>query len=171
VASTTGVTLAAAVRPDVNIDITRDSFVGPGGGESDRGVGRRRGNPHRIPFEQVAHYQRIVVNPFLGVLAWVIMVAVIGAGVRRHSVTVFLSGLSLLLVGFALQQFHCLDCGATGWLYRYKRHACPSVVARYENVEFRPIRLPNVPTQVTIWTYVLAGALLLLLMFLGGPGR
>jgi hypothetical protein len=161
----------AAVRPGVNTDRARDSFVDPGGGASDRGVEGRRRSPHGIPFEFVAHYQRIVVNPFLGVLAWAIMVAVIDAGVRRRSLTLFLSGLSLLVVGFAVQQFHCLDCGATGWLYRYRRHACASVVARYENVEFRRIRIPNVPTQVTIWTYVLAGALLLFLLFLGGPGR
>jgi hypothetical protein len=140
-------------------------------GAIDRGVEEGRSSPPRIPLDFLADHQRIVVNPFLGVLAWVGTVVLIEVGVRRRSLALFLAGVGLLIVGFVLHQFHCLDCGATGWLYHYRRHACPSVVARYENREARRFRIPNVPTQVTIWIYVLAGALFLLLLWMGGPRR
>jgi len=145
--------------------------VDPGQGTFDRDVDSQPGLPARVPFESLREYQRIVVNPLLGVLAWLVMFALIRAGVKSRSSTLFLIGLSLVFVGLFLHQFHCLDCGATGWLFRYRRHACPSVVARYENREVRRFRLPNVPTQLTIWFYFLAGALLSVVLFLSTPRR
>jgi hypothetical protein len=145
--------------------------VDPGRGAFDHDLDSRPGSRPRVPFESVPDYQRILVNPFLGVLAWVVMFALIDAGVKHQSLTLFLTGLSLMLAGLFLGQFHCLDCGATGWLYGYRRHACPSVVARYENREVRRFRIPRVWTQVTIWVYLLTGAALSVVLFLSGPGR
>jgi hypothetical protein len=124
-----------------------------------------------LRIELLPDYQRIVVNPFLAVVDWVATVALIDAGVRRRSLTLFLCGLVLLFIGFLLPQFHCLDCGATGWLYRFRGHACPSVVARYESGEERRFGVPRVPAQITIWVYFLAGALLFWLLVLAAPRR
>jgi hypothetical protein len=134
----------------------------------DRDLDSAPGSSPRIRLEFLAEYQRIVVNPFLGILAWVGMVALASAGVRRRNLTLFLLGMGLLFIGFLVQQFHCLDCGATGWLYRFRRHACPSVVARYEHGEVPRFRLPNIATQVTIWIYFLAGVLFVALLVLLG---
>jgi hypothetical protein len=92
----------------------------------------------------------------------------IRAGVKYQSATLFLLGLSLLFVAFFFLQFHCLDCGTTDWLIRYRRHACPMIVARYQDRHAGRVRVPSVKTQMTIWFYFLAGALLLLGVFLSG---
>jgi len=143
--------------------------VDPGPGTFDRDVDAQAGRPSRVPIELLPEYQRIVVNPLLGVLAWLAMIALLNAGVRSRSLTLFLIGLSLLFLGLLFQQFHCLDCGATGWLFRYRSHACPKIVARYQDREVRRFRLPNVTTQITIWIYLLAGVLLLLVLLLNAP--
>jgi len=143
--------------------------VDPGRGTFDRDVDFQPGRQPRVPIELLPEYQRIVVNPLLGVLAWMAMTALLSAGVRSRSLTLFLIGLSLLFVGFFLPQFHCLDCGATGWLFRYRSHACPKVVARYQDREAGRFGVPNVATQITIWFYVLAGVLLLLVFLLNAP--
>jgi len=141
--------------------------VDPGRGTFDRDLDAPPVSPPRIPFELLREYQRLVVNPLLGVLAWLATFALIRAGVKRQSPTLFLTGLSLLFIAFFLHQFHCLDCGATDWLFRYRRHACPSIVARYQNHAVRRFRIPSVATQITIWFYLLGGALLLVLILLG----
>jgi hypothetical protein len=92
-------------------------------------------------------------------------------GVRSRSLVLFLLGIGLGFVGFFVQQFHCLDCGTTGWLYGYRHHACPMVVARYESREVRHYLVPRVPTQVTIWFYVLLACFLAVVLYLGGAAR
>jgi hypothetical protein len=161
--------MRATIRSRVERRQARDAVVDPGQGTFDRDVDSQPGRPPRVPIESLPEYQRIVVNPFLGVLTWLVMFALIRAGVRSQSSTLFLIGLSLLFVAFVFLQFHCLDCGATGWLFRYRRHACPSVVARYQNREVGRFRVPNVKIQMTIWFYLLAGALFLLVLFLSAP--
>ena len=105
----------------------------PGQGTFDRDVDSQPGRPPRVPFESVPEYQRLVANPFLAVLAWLVDVSLMRAAMKSRSSTLFLIGLSLLFVAFFFLQFHCLDCGATGWLFRYRSHACPAVVARYQD--------------------------------------
>jgi len=149
----------------------KDTIVDPDQGTFDRDVDSQPGLPPRVPFESLPEYQRILVNPFLGILIWLAMFALIRDGVRNRSLLQFLMGLSLLFVGFFCHQFHCLDCGRTGWLFRFRRHACPSVVARYENREVRRSRIPNVPTQVMIWFYFVGIALLAVLLILSALRR
>jgi len=143
--------------------------VEPGQGTFDRDVDSHPGRPPRVPFESLPSYQRIVVNPLLGVLVWLVMFALIRAGVKSQSSTLFLIGSSLFFAAFFLHQFHCLDCGATDWLFRYRHHACPLIVARSQNREGGRFRFPSVKTQIMIWLYLVAGALLLLLLFLNAP--
>jgi len=148
---------------------TKEKSVESGRDTFDRDVDSQAGRLPRVPKELLTEYQRIVVNPLLGVLAWVATTALLSVGVRRRSLALFLSGLSLLVVGFLVHQFHCLDCGATGWLVRYRSHACPKVLARYQEREFRRFRVPNVATQITIWFYLLAAVLLLVVLLLNSP--
>jgi hypothetical protein len=100
--------------------------------------------------------QRLVTNPFLGIFWLVLMV-----GLIRHALAIksllwlglALSG--LLLLGFLLQ-YHCRDCGATGVLFRWRSHACPSVLARQRAGLRRRIPGPNPYTQLILWVYLLA---------------
>src|SRR5262245_59466578 len=75
----------------------------------------------------IESYQRLVANPLLAVSSWVVVVALIRASVQYHRFALFVAGVALFFIAFFLLQFHCLDCGSTGWLLRYGMHACPAV--------------------------------------------
>ncbi len=68
--------------------------------------------------------------------------------------------MGLGLVGYLLQ-YHCLDCGATGRLFRWKWHACPSVRARQQTGRPRRFRGPNPVLQTVLWVYILMGLAIL----------
>ena len=82
-------------------------------------------------------------------------------GVEHQNLTMLLVGLALTFVPFLLLQFHCLDCGATGWLFRRARHACPAVVMRCENRVVRRFRGPGVKTQLIAWFILIASVFVL----------
>jgi hypothetical protein len=117
----------------------------------------------------VVPFQRLVVNPFLAVLVFIIIVALWREGVTRRSPALFQLGVGLVLVDVFLLQYHCLDCGATGWLLRYRRHACPTVMLRWQRGEWRRFRGPGVKLQLVAWLILVAAALvLILIMWIGG---
>jgi hypothetical protein len=126
---------------------------------------RRPGpRPSRPPFLP-QEYQRLVANPFLalvGLIAWV--AAFRWALIRRSLAEVGIALLGLVAVFFLLQ-YHCLDCGATGLLYRWKSHACECVRARQEADRVRRFRGPNPVLQTVFWGYLLAGAAVLAVAF------
>ena len=74
--------------------------------------------PSTVPNVPVDEYQRLVANPFLAVLGWLAMFGLLREAVRRQNLALFMTGIILLFVACFLLQFHCLDCGATGWLLR-----------------------------------------------------
>ena len=115
-------------------------------------------------------FQRLVANPFLAVF-WLIVLF----GVLRQALAIK----SLVLVGLAicgllalghLLQYHCRDCGATGLLFRWKSHVCPSVLARQQTGRARRIRGPNPYTQLVLWIYVLLATGILLAVVLRQVG-
>jgi len=122
--------------------------------------------PRRVrrTVEPIGECQRLIANPFLAVLCWVAVFFVIRQGLRMHSLPLFLGGLGLLFVPILLVQYHCLDCGATGWLFRSRSHACPVVVARHQNPGAWRRRGPRVETQIILWVYCLMAASLLFLV-------
>ena len=65
---------------------------------------------------------------------------------------------SVFALALLLIQFHCLDCGATGWLFRYQQHACPRVVARWQNQVVRRFHGPRLRIQLIAWFIVTAAA-------------
>lgn len=105
-------------------------------------------------------YQRLLANPFLGLLglmAWV--------GMLRHLIVRGLAGpadlvlgLVVLLSGLGLPRlfhYHCLDCGKTGPLLRWKQHLCPRVAERHFAGRPRRFRGPPPTVQIIVWLYVL----------------
>ncbi len=103
-------------------------------------------------------YQRLVVNPFLAFLALIGWVALTRHGYRERSLMAFLLAQVFPVLAFFAVQYHCLDCGATGRLSRWKGHACESVVARRLAGRPRRVRGPNPRSQLLIWIYGLMAA-------------
>ncbi len=98
-------------------------------------------------------YQRLVVNPFLALLALIGWVALMRFGFRERLLLAFLLAQVLPVMAFFAVQYHCLDCGATGCLSRWKDHACESVVARQLAGRPRRFRGPNPRAQMLFWIY------------------
>jgi hypothetical protein len=108
--------------------------------------------------------KRLVVNPFLVVMDWLVAFAILRAAIARVNFKLFQVGAILLLVGFLLVQYHCLDCGKTGWVLRHRRHACRGDVARWQNRRLLPRVFPSVGTQIVMWCFLLAMAAFLWLV-------
>jgi hypothetical protein len=144
----------------------KDSSVQSGPDVFDRDLDPQPHRPARSDLRSIVPFQRLIVNPFLTVLGFVIIVAIWYEAFNRRATGLLQLGVALLLgVGF-LVQYHCLDCGKTGWLFRYRRHACPAVVARWELGERRRFRGPGVRAQLWLWFIVLASACVLGLAWL-----
>jgi len=114
------------------------------------------------PAPEAGEYRRILVNPFLGFLAtalWVRAVFVIAHAETilglPQTVTAPLWCASIWLIP-RLFRFHCLDCGRSGRLWRWKEHVCPTVAERVASGRTRTVRGPSPWVQLLIWVYVLA---------------
>src|SRR5262249_13185234 len=103
-------------------------------------------------------YLRLVANPFLAAsagLAWLwFLFHVVAEFVSMRSpftpvVALVMVGLLALIV--PLFQYHCLDCGATGRLSRWRRHICMVSASRRERGRPRRLRGPSPPAQVVLW--------------------
>jgi hypothetical protein len=106
-------------------------------------------------------YQRLLANPFLalfGLIAWIgglnALVVRQVAGAMSGAFAIALALLILFLP--RLLHYHCLDCGATGPLRRWRQHACAAVLARAESGRRRRLRGVTPPWQVVVWFWVLA---------------
>lgn len=109
-------------------------------------------------------YLRIAANPFLGLaglVAW-LMVGKWFLTVLKRSpeligplapILVILLIASLWLLPY-LFHYHCLDCGGSGRLSRWTRHACPTSV--YRRLAGRPRRWrgPTPFTQIVLWLWL-----------------
>lgn len=129
-----------------------------------------------LDFEPEA-YLRLVANPFLalfGFLVWLrVLLGIVTMFAGRRELmgplapiigVVMLAFLWLLL---GLFQFHCLDCGKTGRLSRWREHACPPSVERRLSGRRRRLRGPTPPVQILLWLW----GLLMLGWFLVPLGR
>jgi hypothetical protein len=143
--------------------------VDPGPGVYDHDLDSQPSGPVRPRDESIAPYQRLVVNPLLAVLAVVITVAIERWALENRYLGMFELGFGLLALEFFLVQYHCRDCGATGFLLRFRRHACPAVVARSHRGERPRFRGPGVRLQLVVWAIVLASASVLVMIMLLAP--
>ncbi|MHC5537568.1 hypothetical protein ACYOEI_04980 [Singulisphaera rosea] len=111
--------------------------------------------PPRVVLEsQLAAHQRLVANPFLAFLALIVWVMGIHFAYSSKDLPILIMFL-LGLIGIGLLfQYHCLDCGSTGNLLRWRRHACERVIARQESGRVRRFRGPNPAIQTLLWSYM-----------------
>ncbi|MEW4570753.1 hypothetical protein AB1L88_23045 [Tautonia sp. JC769] len=107
-------------------------------------------------------YRRILANPFLGFLGIGLWVAALRQAVvnriDRLGLVLAFGGLALLAVVVLprLFRYHCLDCGRSGRLTRWKRHVCPAVARRIVEGRPRRFRGPRPLAQTFFWAVVLA---------------
>jgi len=112
-----------------------------------------------VPVDAIAWHQRLVINPLVAILCTLAAVALIQHSLRTRNVLLFCAALGVMFLSLLLIQFHCRDCGATGWYLHSSSHACAAVVARWrQNISARSGL--RAKTQLLIWTYVLIFALL-----------
>jgi hypothetical protein len=106
-------------------------------------------------------YLRVIANPFLGLFALLVWLAALYALVA-WGVAGLLTPIALILLIASLGllpgcfQYHCLDCGATGPLRRWKRHVCPRVAERRFSGLGRRWRGPPPAVQVILWLWLFA---------------
>lgn len=122
-------------------------------------------------------YRRVLANPFLGFLGialWVVGLryTMLLFEMERPAVSILIL-VVLLAVAIRIPRlfhFHCLDCGRTGSLRRWKEHICPAVARRL--LEGRPLRFPGPRplVQLLFWGYFLA-VLLVIASFSGLTSR
>ena len=105
-------------------------------------------------------YLRLVANPFLALVAlvaWLMALyeSIFGgfAGALTPMLVVILLA-ALGLLPFTLQ-FHCLDCGGTGRLSRWKKHACHMAMHRRDSGVRRRFRGPGPSLQLVLWVWFL----------------
>lgn len=126
------------------------------------------GQGRPMPAGPIDGYRRILANPMLSALVSVLAIMLIRSAVRRGEFLGFFFGVGFLLLSFLFIQFHCLDCGATGWARKLDRHACPHAVARWHSGRRGWLVLPSLRFQLTAWAILLlsAGVLFLILFVL-----
>jgi hypothetical protein len=114
----------------------------------------------------VEEFQRLVANPFLALFWLIVLCGLVREALAEKNLgLVGIAACGLLVIGHLLQ-YHCRDCGATGLLFRWRSHACPSVLARQQTGRARRFRGPNPTTQLVLWIYVVIGTGILLAVVL-----
>lgn len=115
------------------------------------------------------YYLRIMANPFLAVAAMILDGLAAAAVFRRQETGAIVLGSACVAIGLFLSpgllQYHCLDCGETGRLRRWRLHVCPKSTARYLSGRRRRLRGPSPGFQILLWL-ALFGYLLLVLRVL-----
>ena len=108
--------------------------------------------------------RRILANPYLGLLGLGLWLALLRLAVLAMAeapqygyLLIPLAGAGLLIP--RLFQYHCLDCGATGRLSRWRRHVCPSVARRLLEGRSLRFRGPSPMVQVLLWLYLLGAVM------------
>ena len=105
--------------------------------------------------------QRLVANPFLGLMLLICAYQSFRESLGRKSLALFSVGFCLSVVAILVVQYHCLDCGKTGWFWRASRHACAAVIARRQSRRERRFRGPGLKLQLAGWFVLLFGVLVL----------
>lgn len=101
-------------------------------------------------------YQRLVANPFLALTLFVAWVAGMRLALGSRNLFAVVGATAFFVAIVRLLHYHCLDCGGTGWLFRWREHACDAVVARQLSGRVRRWRGPTPTVQAVLWMYLLA---------------
>jgi hypothetical protein len=121
------------------------------------------------PNQPIEAFQRLVANPFLGLLAFLAWLLALHDWVLNARSRLPLPLRLLMLLSGALLpllfQYHCLDCGRSGSLLHSQRHACAPVLDRRRSG--RPVRMR---ISFTLQFFVWILALLLLAVAIRAAG-
>jgi hypothetical protein len=131
------------------------------GGIFDHDLDAQPRRPNLVPSDPVDKYQRLVANPFLTVLAWIVLLGLLRGIPRGQEAAGLAAGMVVFVMALLLIQFHCLDCGATGWLLRRHHHVCPKVMRRWQNQIVRRFHGPGLGLQLVGWFIIMLAALVL----------
>jgi hypothetical protein len=94
---------------------------------------------------------RLIANPFLAILAWVLGGSILKRGLEMRNLTLSLTALLGISASLLLIQYHCLDCGATNWAFRARQHLCPRGVARGSMAGAGRSSSPTLSSQIKFW--------------------
>ena len=123
-----------------------------------------------LPVRRVGHdevdeeHLRILVNPFLAIFGFLIWLAalrgVLSAGLNRDMMGPLIPVIGLVFIASlwwlkGLLRFHCLDCGTTDRLSRWRRHACGPSIDRQMAGRRSWLRPPPPFVQFILWLWVL----------------
>ena len=133
----------------------------PGGGTFDPDLDAPPRRQAFVPADPVDKYQRLVANPFLMVLAWIVLAGLIRGVAPGQELAGLGAGIVVFMMSLLLIQFHCLDCGATGCLLRRHHHVCPKVMIRWQNHIVRRFHGPGLGLQLFGWFIVIMTAIAL----------
>jgi hypothetical protein len=121
-------------------------------------------------------YLRVVANPFLGFAGWVGWLCLLMVVFRKLrgipelfgplAPVMVLAFLMLLWLVPGLFHYHCLDCGRTGRLSRWREHVCVHSSWRRSADRPRLLRGPPPLVQVVLWLW----GLLALALWAGSHG-
>jgi hypothetical protein len=132
--------------------------VEPGGGIFDPDLDNQPRRQAFVPADPVDKYQRFVANPFLTVLAWIVLTGLLRGVAPGQELAGLAAGIVVFMMSLLLIQFHCLDCGATGCLLRRHHHVCPKVMTRWQHQIVRRFHGPGLGLQLIGWFIVMMAA-------------
>lgn len=112
-------------------------------------------------------FLRMLANPFLSFFYLVLWFGAMYESVAGGFAGPLMPMLIVVLIAAlglvpTLAQYHCLDCGATGRLLRWRRHSCQKSIERKITGRSRSMVLPNPPLQIVLWIWIVMTAALLL---------
>lgn len=107
----------------------------------------------RVVAQIARNHTRLIANPFLAMLGWILFGTWLKIGLKMRSPMLSFAAFLGMPASLLLIQYHCLDCGKTGSVFRARRHLCPPAAARAStsgNGGWRT-RGPSISAQLKIW--------------------
>jgi hypothetical protein len=114
------------------------------------------------PPENPENYLRLVANPFLaffGFILWLVaLVWVVNLKIERELIGPMLPIIAIVFLAalwkvWALLQYHCLDCGHTGYMKYWREHLCAASAHRRDSGRRRRFRGPSLVVQMVLWLW------------------
>ncbi|HMB08108.1 MAG TPA: hypothetical protein VKP69_30805 [Isosphaeraceae bacterium] len=112
----------------------------------------------RRPVPRPQEPSRLLANPFLTASLILFGLLELSSALRSRCLPGLIWALITLAGSGPFLHYHCLDCGATGLLFRWRRHECERAVIRRNTGRTRRLRGPDPTVQTIIWGYFLLGS-------------
>jgi hypothetical protein len=131
-------------------------FTGPYHRQNDPELDPPREYESRAAADFARNHSRLVANPFLALLGWILACSVMFKALNARDPLLSLVALLGFMAAILLIQYHCLDCGKTGWAFRAGRHLCPLAAARALAADTPRWIGPGIFTQLKFWFVIAA---------------